>query len=68
MQVTLQTTSEGARTLVSKPLTHFQSKIYLNTYLNPKLHCPLPISSLSEEQCIQINKARIPQAISSMVR
>ena len=66
MQVTLQTDSEGARTLVSKPLTHFQSKIYLNTHPNPKLHYPLPISSLSEKQYIQINKAHILQAISSM--
>ena len=43
-----------------------QSKLYLNTHLNPILHYPLPSSWLSENIYTKINKAHIPQAISLM--
>ena len=36
--VTLTTIKGCAWVLASKPFTHFQSRLYLNTHLNPKLH------------------------------
>lgn len=66
MKVTLQSASESARTLASKYVTHFQSKLYLNTQLNQKLNYSLPSSSLSEYIYIQMNKTRLLQAIFSM--
>ena len=65
-EVTFKTAQDGARILASKPFTHFQSRIYLNSHLNMKLYFPLTTSSLPEAQYININKAHIPQALSSM--
>ena len=57
---------DGARILASKPFSHFQARIYLNIHLNVKLYFQLTTSSLPEAQYIRINKAHIPQALSSM--
>ena len=64
--VTFKTAQDGARILASKPFSHFQARIYLNSHLNMKLYFPLTTSSLPEAQYTRINKAHIPQALSSM--
>ena len=45
-KVTFKTAQDGARILTSKPFTHLQSRIYLNSHLNMKIFFPLTTSSL----------------------
>ena len=45
---------------------HTQAKLYTNAYVNQHLYYPFPSVSLSSKQYSKINKAYIPQVISSM--
>ena len=56
----------GTNTLTNNPFNRPQATLYLNCYLNPKLHYPLSRSTLSNEQAKQIHKAHIPSALSAM--
>ena len=57
-------TKIGARTLASSPLTRYQSHIYLNTHLQPKIFHPLTTTSLSIKQFNLLKKTYITQVIS----
>ena len=53
----------GARTLASSPLTRYQSHIYLNTHLQPKIFHLLTTTSLSFKQFDSLKKTYINQFI-----
>ena len=64
LQSLKEKTKIGARTLASSPLTRYQSHIYLNTHLQPKIFHPLTTTSLSLKQFDSLKKTYINQVIS----
>ena len=62
----IQIANTGARTLDTNNFGRYHSKIYINTYLNPKLYYPFTCSSLTPKQYISINTYHVPSTLLSM--
>ena len=65
-QESLHIAKKVARILSSTNFYHTQAKLYTNAYVNQKKYYPFPSVSFSSKQYSKINKAYIPQVISSM--
>ena len=66
-KIMFSATKEKSRILSTSPFKNYQSKSYLFTHLNPKIHYPLSRTSLSFKQYDSSHKAHIPTSIFSMV-